>query len=273
MNDGAEIIHVVFGTCIADTLREALGLLDSTARVIGLPDCLSVGPIDPHDPTLRQAWGKSVLRADPMLRDALVSDTRDVEAAWVEATALGINPVFWACLSSPMEHACFLAFAARMQDRCFDIVDATNLDFTTIDGVRRPWSMGLMRVQDIVASNLYATRRPISAEAHRAAAMAWSELCHENAPFRIVRDGRMVSAPLTQYDAFLVAQARQDWEIAARLIGRTITKLCFENSPPGQATSDVVLFGRMLALCEAGLLEITGPGPDLRDYHVRRPLQ
>ena len=270
MNESAQTVHVVFGKSIADTLREALAALGSMERVIGLPDGLNVGPIDPPDPSLRQAWGKSVLGADPVLRDGLVDDPIDVETAWAEATAPGVNPVFWACLSSPAEHACFLAYAARMQDRSFAIVDATNLNFTTVDGVRSPCSLGLMRAQDIVASNLYATRHLISFEERRAASEAWSQLQHENAPFRIVRDGQLVSAPLTHYDALLVEQASQDWEIAARLIGRAITT--FVDAQSGEGTSDVVLIGRMLALGEENLLEIAGPGPGMRDYRVRRAM-
>ncbi len=47
MSDGIETIHVAFGDSIAKTLREALPLLGSMERVIGLPNMLSVGPIDP----------------------------------------------------------------------------------------------------------------------------------------------------------------------------------------------------------------------------------
>ncbi|WP_131196867.1 DUF3658 domain-containing protein [Lichenihabitans psoromatis] len=272
MNRTLETVHVVFGWSIAETLREALGLLGVAERVIGLPDCLSVGPIDPADPMIRRAWGASVLKADALSQDEPDCGPIDVEMAWAEATAPSIHPVFWVCLSSPMEHACFLAFAARMNGRRFDIVDATNLEVATRDGVRRPWSLGSMRAQDIVASKLYEKRRPLADEDCRAAAMAWSELRRENAPFRIVTDDRLVSAPLTHYDALLVEQAGQDWEIAARLIGRTIGKLSFGDAATGQDTCDVVLFGRMLALGHTGSLEVAGHGPGLRDYQVRRPV-
>ena len=46
MDDSAETVHVAFGESIPETLRKALPLLGSEARVIGLPDPLSVGPID-----------------------------------------------------------------------------------------------------------------------------------------------------------------------------------------------------------------------------------
>lgn len=271
-NGNAETVHVTFGCSIADTLRKALPLLGRTERVVGLPGTLSVGPIDPPDPALRQAWGKSILRAESMLWDEFDGDPRRVENTWAETTALSINPVFWVNFSSPMEHACFLAFAARRQSRSLDIVDATNLDFTTAGGVKSPRSLGMMRVQDIVVSDLYRMRRSVLPDELLAASAAWSQLRRENAPFRIVSDGRLVSAHLAHYDGLLVSQASQDWEVAAQLIGRAIGRISSDTALDGQDTSDVVLFGRTLALDENGLLEIRGPGPGMRDYQVRRSM-
>ena len=54
--------HVACSASAAGVLREALPLLGSTECVIGLPNSLSVGPIDPPDPKARQAWSKSRLR-------------------------------------------------------------------------------------------------------------------------------------------------------------------------------------------------------------------
>jgi hypothetical protein len=53
----------------------------------------------------------------------------------------------------------------------------------------------------------------------------------------------MVSVMLTDYNAFLLEQASQMREIAARLIGRTMNKLCFENRPPRRGANDVPYLG------------------------------
>ncbi|WP_409566621.1 DUF3658 domain-containing protein [Methylobacterium sp. E-005] len=53
-------------------------------------------------------------------------------------------------------------------------------------------------------------------------AAAWAALRNQDAPLRIVRDGRLVSAPLTHFDAVLISQATRDWEVAAKVIGRTL---------------------------------------------------
>ena len=264
MTEAAETVHVACGASSAGTLRKALLLLGSKERVIGLPDSLSVGPIDPPDPKARQAWSQSTLR------NAIEVDPVEIKRAWADATAPDIHPVFWACLRSPMEHACFLAFVSRLEGRCVDIVDVTDVAHMGAGDVRQLHSLGQLRAQAIVASRVLETRRALSAEELRAASMRWAELFRENAPLRIVKNGRLMSAPLTHYDDLLVEQASQDWEIAPRFIRRVFDKLFSMDALAGEGTSDAVLFGRMLALGETGALDVLGRGPGMRDYQVRR---
>jgi hypothetical protein len=265
MTRETETVHVAYGVSRADAIRDALRMQGCEERVIALPATLSHGPIDPPDPNARQAWVRTVLRCGPH------DDCPEPEEPWAEATAADVHPVHWVCLTDAGEHACFLEFAYRMAGRPFDIVDATGLDFVTRDGVRSPWSLGLMRPEDIVTAGLRTRRRRYSRGEGDAAAAAWALLRAENAPLRIVRGGRLVSAPLTHFDAALVAQARPDWEIAAKLIGRALHHLSYELDPPGQGVCDVVLFGRVLALGDAGDLDVRGHGPGMRDHEVRRP--
>lgn len=264
MSGEAEVVHVALGVSRADTIRDVLRSQGDEARVIALPGSLNFGPINPPDPDVRQAWIRAVLRPDPY------DDQREAEEPWMEATSESVHPLYWVCMSDPAEHASFLEFAFRMNGRSFDVIDATDLDFVTRDGVRRPWSLGIMRCEDIVASGLRDKRHVFSLAERDAAVAAWAALRLEDAPLRIVRDGRLVSAPLTHYDAALISQAATDWEIAARVIARTLHHLSFEVDPPEHSVSDVVLFGRIQALGDAGALEIRGPGPGLRDYETRR---
>ena len=271
MNGQVESVHVTFGWSRAESIRDALLLIGCNERVIGLPDDLSFGPINPPDANLRRSWAKSQLRRD-LDGDWRYDDLLDTEKTWAEATAPNIYPVFWVCRRCAAEQASYLEFASRLSGRNFDIVDATDLDYTTADGVKTPWSLGLMRPTDIVASGLLAKRRLVSLAEMRAASTAWSRLREENAPFRIIKGGALASASLTYFDAVLTDQATKDWEVAAKLIGRTLTSLSYDMEPPGQSPSDVVLFGRMLALGETGMLDIMGPGPGMRDYQVRRTI-
>lgn len=253
-------VHVTFGPSRADSIAAALRVQGCGDRVIGLPAALDMGPIDPPDPDTRFRWIGTVLRADPAWH------VRESEAEWAEATAPGILPVYWVCFTDAAEHACFGEFASRMADRPFDVVDATGLAFTTRDGVRSPGSLGLMRPEDILGAGLPARRRPFAQAERDATRAAWARLRAEDAPFRVLEDGRLVSAPLDVFDPVLLEAAGPGWEVAARLVGRAMHGLTFGRH---RGVSDTALFGRMLALAEAGALEVRGPGPGMRDYEVR----
>jgi len=267
MKDSTEVVHVAWGVSRAESVRDALHLQGQEARVIALPGALSIGPIAPPDPGARQAWARANLRDDDPDRD-----WHEPEAPWAEATSTDVHPVYWVCLSDAAEHASFLAFASRMAGRPFDIVDVTELDFTTVGGVSPIWSLGLLRPEEIVASGLSSRRRPVTQAEGEAASAAWSRLQRENAPLRIVRDGRLVSAPLTHFDPILTERARPDWESVIQLIGRALNHLNFEAEPPGQGTGDELLFARVLALGKAGALEVRGAGPGMRQFEVRLPV-
>ena len=259
MNDVIETVHVTFGRTRAEDIRSALRLSGHQERVIGLSKDLAVGPINPPEPGARQEWIRDVLRCEPD------DEPDEAEEPWAEATSTATYPIYWVCMSDAAEQASFLEFSFRMNGRTFDVVNATGLDFVTIRGIRTPWSLGLMSPEDIVASGLYGRRRTLLPAEIAAASDLWSRLRRENTPLRIVRNGGLVSAPRDHFDTFLVEQAPRDWEVAARLIGRTMSALS------SVTPSHVVLFGRILALGKSQRLDVTGPGPGMRDYKVRRP--
>lgn len=265
MTGKAETVHVAWGVSRAESVRDALRLQGCEARVIPLTHALSLGPIDPPDPEARRAWFAANTRVtgDPCF------DGADAETPWTEATSSGVHPVFWVCLTDAVEHASFLEFASRMGSRPFDIVDATGLEIATEGGIAPVWSLGLLRPGDIVASGLGGKRRPFTRAESDAAVADWSQLRRENAPLRVVRDGRLVSAPLTHFDAVLTAQVAVESERLIKLVGRVLDHLSFEVDPPGQGCSDELLFARILVLGEAGVLDVTGPGPGMRDFEVR----
>lgn len=262
-----ETVHAAWGASRAESVRDALRLQGCMDRVVALTHDLSVGPIDPLDPTARRAWFEANLRSNEEPRE----DPGDPEAPWIEATAAGVHPVHWACLSDAAEHACFLEFVFRMAGRPFDVVDATGLDLPGVGRVPSIRSLGQLRPAEIVAAGLAERRRPYSRAESDAAVAAWTRLRRENAPLRVVRDGHLVSAPLTHFDALLAGQASGERELLIRLVARVLHRVDAGLDQPGQGCRYELLFARILALGEAGVLEVTGPGPGMRDYEVRGP--
>lgn len=265
MTGTSEVIHVAWGASRANGVRDALRLQGCEERVVALSHALSVGPIDTLDPDTRRAWLDDNLRAD----DEPSAERTDAEAPWAEATAPGVHPVYWVCLTDAGEHACFLEFAYRMAGRPFDIVDATGVDFSCVSRVSPVWSLGQLRPGEIVASGLGGRRRPFTRAEGDAAVADWARLRRENAPVRVVRDGRMFSVPLTHFDAVLIGLAGRDEELLVKLVARALNHLDAGLDQPGQGCSYELLFARILVLGEAGVLDVSGPGPGMRDYAVR----
>ena len=267
MIDERATLHVVFGMAAAGSIREALTRTGRKERVIGCPDDLSFGPINPPSADLRRTWAASFLNYE---FDEVIGMA---ETFWADATAPDILPIAWVCRSNAGEHASFLEFVWRMSGRCFDLIDATGIEVASLRhpfNTYRPWSLGVIAPDQIIASALERRRAAFPREQAEAAKSRWSDLRAENAPFRVLREGRLVSAPLTCFDGFLEQYASTEWQKAARLIGETMGRMQLELVPQGQSPSDMVLFGRMIALGEAGVLDVEGNGPHMRDYRVRR---
>jgi len=91
---------------------------------------------------------------------------------------------------------------------------------------------------------------------------SWRRLRAENAPFRIVKDLKLVSAPITVHDDVLLACAGARWRKSARVVGEALA------SGHGHV-SDVVLFGRLRRLVEGGKLEARGDLSVARSSEVR----
>lgn len=265
MSGSPEVVHVVWGVSRSESLREALRSQGHEAEVVALCHVLNVGPIDPPEPAVRRAWAEANLRDDDPDRG-----WHEPEAPWVQATSPGVHPVYWVCLSDAAEHASFLAFASRMSGRPFDVVDVTGTG-ASASGTSPVRSLGQLRPDEIAASGLHARRRPFSREESEAASAAWSRLRRENAPLRVMRGGRLVSAPLTHFDPALTGQATPGWEPVIALVARTLDHLASDADEPGRGIGDDVLFARILALGEAGTLGVRGAGPGMRDYEVRLP--
>jgi hypothetical protein len=56
-----------------------------------------------------------------------------------------------------------------------------------------------------------------------------------------------------------------------QLVARVLGHLDAGSDQPGQGCSYELLFARILVLGQSGALEVTGPGPGMREYRVRTP--
>lgn len=253
------ILHVVFNMSAAGTLRAALQQAGRSDRVIGFADSLSFGPINPPDPELRTAW---------MDQELQVSGWEEVggqaTSFWDEALSSNNRRIAWFTRRSTQEYAGFLELLWRLGDEPIEIVDLTDTVVrageTGPKAPRLAVSLGLVSPETIRDNALWDLRTVLSPSRRDACRERWARLKAENAPLRVIRDGELVSAPISFFDSVLLSFATADWQKTARIIGEA---LC-ETGTIVLQTGDIELFARARALVAAGRLESRG---DLFDMH------
>lgn len=256
-------LHVVFNMSAAGDLRQALGRLGRRERVIGFPDNLSFGPIDPPSAPLRQAWIGYELGYD------FEEVVQMADLFWAEATSPDALPVAWVSRHDAAEYCGFLEFIWRIGDTPFRVVDFAGLEYANLRGepvVAR--SLGVIPAHAIAAAGLPDRQMMLSQEATEAYRQAWRRLRLENAPLRIVDETGLVSAPITYFDDVVRSCATDQWRHGHQVVGEAMMKAW--DGPAGYRPSDFVIWGRVRSLGKAGVLEIEGDRSDMRETRVRR---
>ena len=81
-----------------------------------------------------------------------------------------------------------------------------------------------------------------------------------------MRDGALVSAPITYYDDIVLGGISRWWQPGTRVVGEMLSTV-FERE---DWIGDAFLWGRVRALARAGTLKIDGDPHDMRGAKVRR---
>src|SRR5689334_14128764 len=116
--DAKPVIHVVFGASGAGSLRAALARLGLNQTVLGFPEDLSFGPIDPSAPVRRDEWMRDVFEEDGSYEEY----RQRAEVFWQQATDSAVFPVAWLSRRDAREYAAFLEFLWRIGDQPFRVV-------------------------------------------------------------------------------------------------------------------------------------------------------
>jgi hypothetical protein len=115
-------------------------------------------------------------------------------------------------------------------------------------------------------NKLFDKAAPITEEQKGTFRALWSKLRAENAPFRVVDDKGINSAPLTFFDDLVRSCVIQEWRKAARVIGEALSK---DWESGYHQVGDLVLFARLQNLVELGRVESRGDILDMQKSEVR----
>jgi len=247
-------LHIAIGHAAGGTLRQA-GLAREGGKIIAFPDDLSYGPIDPPDAALRVAWVGRELgsRSD----DAGLAGV--LETFWAAALAAPGRRVVWFSRRSASDYAGFLECLWRFGETPCEAIDLTDV---TLPQRLPVFGLGELSPDQVHASALWARAAPIPAALGDRYRAMWRRLRAENAPFRVVKNLALVSAPITVFDDVLLACAGAKWRKSARVVGEALAS---------SHVGDLVLFGRLRRLVEAGTLEGRGDFSEMRASEVRLP--
>ncbi|BCM19586.1 DUF3658 domain-containing protein [Mesorhizobium sp. J8] len=259
------VVHVVFNMSAAGSLRHALAHMGRHETVIGLPDDLSFGPIDPPAIDLRARWMEDVLGFErrPDLE-------QEADQFWRRATDRDVAAVAWVCRRSAMEFAGFLEFVSRIGDHPFRAVDVTEVEFAPRPdrSESTPWrtvSFGHVPADNIVKERLTERQAILTEQELQAYRGLWKRLRAENAPFRVVSDHSLQSAPITFFDKAVATHVTDDWRKCSYVVANCLGALWDD----GTYCGDLVLWSRVRALADEGVFEMGGDGVRMRNSSVR----
>ena len=239
------VLHIAPGHSAGGSLRQAIRGAGRPDEVLFFRDDLSCGPIDTDAIAPRVAWwarfhGDWEIEAAPL------------NAFWERVARTDDRLVVWFGRHSALEMAFFLAWADRLGDRPYSVIDQA-----------RPVSS----MPPYQLASLLGSERQVTAQEAAEARRQWRRLRTENAPFRVVTPEGLASAPARHFDHLLIEQVTGEWSKVARVIGSALGL----NSEPYWQVGDLMLLGRVVALIDAGKLLAEGDPSDVHSCRVRLP--
>jgi hypothetical protein len=255
-------LHIAPGDSAGGSLKRAIQDDGRDDGVLSWPDDLSCGPIAADDPSERAGWW-APFYDDPDIEGCL-------NAFWDRVATTDDRLVIWFGRHRASELAFFLAWADRLGDRPYEIVDVTGRQLPL---KRRDGSSGLYPMQAVGMINsdglrsLFGSQQPVTAEILEESCQTWRRLKAENAPFRVVTAAGLISAPVDHFDPLILERTTPEWKKVARIVGETMGY----NSEPYMQVGDVMLRMRVVALVAEGKLLADGDPWDMRSCQVRLP--
>lgn len=256
-------LHIAPGDSAGGSLLRAMRDARRDDGVLAWPDDLSCGPIATGEPGERAEWWAPFYGGREI--------EADLGAFWHRIAATDGRLVLWFGRHRASELAFALAWAERLGERPYDIIDVTGLElpFTRRDGssaVSSPMqSVGLMNPDMLRA--LFGTEVRATASYKKECRRVWRRLRAENAPFRIVTEAGLVSAPVDYFDPLILERATTQRKKVARIIGEVMGY----NSEPYIQVGDMMLLARLVALVDEGKLVAYGNPWNARAAEVRLP--
>ncbi len=251
--------HIAPGVSAANSLEQALRNAGRSDKVLTFSDDLSCGPISPENTETRAAWWQS--------QGGWPEDRNDLDTFWNQIDNTEDEIVIWYGRHSARELAFCLAWAARMRDRPYKVIDVTGLrvpGHQLRDGLTPPLKAVAVAPPEGLET-LFDREETLPESVLTTRQKEWDSLKGENAPYRIVTQSGLKSVPLEHYDQFLLNETTTDWQKLDFVIGKTLWRM----REPYFQVSDGTLLNRAIALVNTDKLIASGNPYDMKTCQIR----
>jgi hypothetical protein len=251
--------NFVFSPSAGGSLKWAFETTGIEEEVVAYYDNLSFGPIAPPERSLRSDWiSKYLLSGGPYWVDCV----EEFDDFWRLAAAPDVLPVVWFDRHSASEFSGFLEFVSKMNERDFFVVDVT--DASELHGGT---CFGSFKPERIIELRLRARATRLTVEERQRYGAVWKQLRDENAPLRTVDSGfRLVSSPLSYFDAAIKRNVHEKWRVSTRVVGETLGAVHFDDR---REVSDLLIWARLREMIDAGRVEAEGDTTLMHESRVR----
>jgi Protein of unknown function/Domain of unknown function (DUF1835) len=233
------MLHVVFSSSGAGSLRQALWAKGLRERVVDLSDNLDWGPIVANSFDDRQVWLDSNIPLQEPGWDWIASGAREFEAK------IRSDPdrLIWIAPQSASELCAFYWY--------LDLIGGNGATMIVVDyPLQDAWCgappRGLGELNLDRFSNLLNDAQRLPWNSVRFPTDRWKELRAEASLLRIVNGGLINSVREDYFDEQLLAECSDKWQKWHRIVGNTMVRLWEQNHHP----DDLFLSWRLRVLAE-----------------------
>lgn len=240
------MIHILFSSSAAGTLRQVLAARGRRERVIDVNSDLDWGPIAKDGLSGRANWLNRNAPWDEGDWDWIDGSVRKFKSL-VESDS---DRLIWIAPRSASEQCGLYWYLDQFPDDTASMIAA---DYPLFDGWRGlpPLSLGELGTDQIGSLLDSAERKAI--DSRRFSESRWSELVEERSMLRIVDDGVLKSVSENSFDNFILARCSGDWRKLFRVIGETMGYAC-----EFHRLDSVFLSWRLRVLAAQGAIQTTG---------------
>jgi hypothetical protein len=261
----ASVLHVMFNHTAAGTLQDVLKSSGRTDEIACLNEDYSAGPLtvgaDARAKWFEEETGfvgwQEIIEAN--------------EASLTRAVSCERKAIAWVSRRCASSYCGFLEWLSCRSGEACEVVDVTDYVSTVLwsgnpSPPRLVLSVGTLTPQEFSA--LLEQQKPLQPADREHFLTLWKKLRRENAPFRVIVESELVSAPIDFFDETILSGVGTEWVPALRVLSRTFRWFLDQDVFQGEPN---LLFGRILALAKAGKLELRGDTSHMGDCEVRLP--